>query len=44
LAICEKHNIEPKVAAKIITKPIKEKIEAEGRDFNLLPRVSTLPV
>lgn len=44
LAICEKHNIEPKVAAKIITKPIKEKIEAEGRDWNLLPRVSRLPL
>jgi|TARA_R110001583_G_scaffold77268_2_gene210443 hypothetical protein len=44
LAICDKYNIEPKVAAKIITKPIKEKIEAEGRDFNLLPQVSTLPV
>ena len=44
LAICEKHNIEPKVAAKLITKPIKEKIEAEGRDYNLLPKVSTLPV
>ena len=44
LAICEKHNIEPKVAAKLITKPIKEKIEAEGRDYNLLPKVSTLPL
>ena len=44
LMVCEKYNIEPKVAAKIITRPIKEKIEAEGRDFNLLPKVSTLPV
>ena len=30
LMVCEKYNIEPKVAAKIITRPIKEKIEAEG--------------
>jgi len=44
LALCEKFNIEPNVAAKIITKPIKEKIEKEGRECNLLPSVSTLPV
>jgi len=44
LALCEKFNIEPNVAAKLITKPIKEKIEKEGREFNLLPYSSTLPV
>jgi len=44
LLLCEQHNIEPQVAAKIITRPIKEKIEKEGREFNLLPGVSTLPV
>tara|TARA_Y100000034_G_scaffold127493_1_gene180353 strand:+ start:726 stop:944 length:219 start_codon:yes stop_codon:yes gene_type:complete len=44
IAICENHNIEPQVAAKIISQPIKEKIEAEGRDNNMLPKVSTLPI
>lgn len=44
LALCEKFNIEPQVAAKIITRPIKEKIEKEGRECNLLPTVSSLPV
>ena len=44
LALCEKFNIEPQVAAKIITRPIREKIEKEGRDSNLLPTVSSLPV
>tara|TARA_R100001082_G_C4229764_1_gene102711 strand:- start:209 stop:427 length:219 start_codon:yes stop_codon:yes gene_type:complete len=44
LELCEKYNIEPNVAAKLITKPIKEKIEKEGRESNLLPSVSTLPV
>ena len=44
LALCEKFNIEPQVAAKIITRPIREKIEKEGRDSNLLPALSSLPV
>ena len=44
LALCEKFNIEPQVAAKIITRPIREKIEKEGRDSNLLPTLSSLPV
>jgi len=44
LELCEKYNIEPNVAAKLITRPIKEKIEKEGRECNLLPSVSTLPV
>ena len=44
LELCEKYNIEPNVAAKLITKPIKEKIEKEGQESNLLPSVSTLPV
>ena len=44
LELCEKYNIEPNVAAKLITRPIKEKIEKEGRESNLLPSVSTLPV
>tara|TARA_R100000005_G_C4991053_1_gene198443 strand:+ start:1957 stop:2175 length:219 start_codon:yes stop_codon:yes gene_type:complete len=43
LQLCDKHNIEPQVAAKIISKPIKEKIESEGRDSNLLPSVTKLP-
>mgnify|MGYP003388960201 CR=1 FL=1 len=41
---CEKYNIEPQVAAKFLTKPIIEKIQAEGEDFNLLPRGAKLPI
>ena len=43
LQLCDKHNIERQVAAKIISRPIKEKIESEGRDSNLLPSVTKLP-
>ena len=44
LECCEKYKIEPKVAAKFLTKPIIEKIQAEGEDFNLLPRGARLPI
>ena len=45
LYICEKSNIEPKVAAKYLSKPIIEKIGIEGRDMNLLPKKSAqLPI
>jgi len=44
LEICEKCNIEPQVAAKFLTKPIIEKIQAEGEDFNLLPKGARLPI
>tara|TARA_R110001583_G_scaffold75902_2_gene208466 strand:- start:1780 stop:1998 length:219 start_codon:yes stop_codon:yes gene_type:complete len=44
IQLCENYNIEPQVAAKMLTKPIVEKIEAEGRESNSLPKVSTLPI
>ena len=44
IELCEKYNIEPQVAAKMLTRPIVEKIEAEGRESNSLPKVSTLPI
>ena len=42
--LCEEHQIEPELAAKHLTKPIIEKIEAEGRNFNLLPQKARLPI
>ena len=45
LYICEIQNIEPKVAAKYLSQPIIEKIGMEGRDMNLLPKISAeLPI
>jgi len=45
LYICEKYNIEPKIAAKHLSKPIIEKLEVEGRQMHLLPRKSAkLPI
>jgi len=44
LAVCERYGIEPQVAAKFLSKPIIEKIKAEGQELNLLPKKSRLPV
>jgi len=41
LKLCEDHNIEPEVAAKYLTKPIKEKIMLEGQEINLVPRTTS---
>jgi hypothetical protein len=37
LYLCEVNNIEPEASAKLLSKPIKEKLEIEGRRINLLP-------
>ena len=42
LFLCEKYNIEPESVKPLITKPIKEKLEAELRERNLLPKTNTI--
>jgi hypothetical protein len=44
LALCEQHNIEPESAAKLLSKPIIEKIQVEGQEIHLLPRSGALPL
>ena len=41
---CEKMGIEPVSVAKLITKSLKEKIEANARDLNYLPKSAKLPL
>ena len=36
LAVCENKNIDPEVIGKFLSKPIKEKLETEARELNLL--------
>ena len=36
LTVCENKNIDPEVIGKFLSKPIKEKLETEARDLNLL--------
>lgn len=44
LDYCEKHEMEPDAIAPLISKPLKEKVEADARELNFLPRVATLPI
>ena len=44
LDYCEKHQMEPDAIAPLISKPLKEKLEADARELNFLPRVATLPI
>ena len=44
LDYCERHQMEPDAIAPLISKPLKEKIEADARELNFLPKVATLPI
>lgn len=44
LAVCEDMGIDPEQAAKYLSKPLVEKIRAEGESINLLPATPKLPI
>ena len=44
LHYCEKEGIEPESVSSLISKGLKEKIEANARDLNFLPRQAQLPI
>ena len=41
---CNKQGIEPDTVSSLISKSLKEKIEANARELNFLPRLATLPI
>lgn len=41
--MAEKYEITVEIAAKLLSKPIIEKIQSEGEEVNLLPKISKLP-
>jgi|TARA_R100001015_G_C4584874_1_gene140900 hypothetical protein len=41
---CKKEGIEPDTVSNLISKGLKQKIEANARDLNFLPRQAQLPV
>jgi hypothetical protein len=41
---CEKEGIEPDTVGSLISKGLKEKIEANARELNFLPRQAQLPI
>ena len=44
LEYCIKNEIEPDSITGLIQKPLKDKIEANARDLNFLPKMGKLPV
>lgn len=43
IAVSEEYGFGPELGAKLLSKPIIEKIRMEGEDINLLPKMSQLP-
>ena len=41
---CQKNDIEPDTVGRLITKGLKEKIEANARELNYLERQAQLPI
>ena len=41
---CGEQDIEPDSVRGMISKPLKEKIEANARELNFLPRQAQLPI
>ena len=41
---CEQQDIEPDSVKSLITKGLKEKIEANARELNFLPKHAQLPI
>ena len=42
---CEEYEIDPQAASKFLTKPIIEKIEQEGQEYNMFSKnTSKLPI
>ena len=41
---CKDQSIEPDTVSNLLSKGLKEKIEANARDLNFLPRQAQLPV
>ena len=44
LYYCDKEGIEPDSVGSLISKGLKEKIEANARDLNFLPKRAQLPI
>ena len=44
LDYCARNQMEPDAIAPLRSKPLKEKLEADARELNFLPRVATLPI
>ena len=44
IGVCEQHSIALEEIKKFVSPIIKDKIEAEARELNFLPKTNTLPI
>ena len=44
IEICDHFGVSPEFGARLLSKPIVEKIHQEGESANLLPKISKLPI
>jgi len=44
LDYCVRHNIDTDIVPKLLSKSLKDKVEAEAVKFNFLPRTGSLPL
>ena len=44
LYVCETNEMEPFMAARLLSDPIKEKLKKEGQEINLIPKSTELPL
>ena len=44
LDYCHRQGIEPDTVSSLISKGLKQKIEADARELNFLPRQAQLPI
>ena len=44
LDYCKRNDLEPDTVGNLISKSLKEKIEANARDLNFLPKQAQLPI
>ena len=44
LDYCRRNNLEPDTVGRLISKSLKDKIEANARELNFLPKQAQLPI
>lgn len=44
LEACEEFKVEPDAVSNILSAPIKENLEVEGQQLNILPKKNKLPI
>ena len=44
LEYCKEHQLEPDSVGRLISKSLKDKIEANARDLNFIPKQAKLPI